>query len=229
MGLAMISVDTSWVAPPPTEPDGPAATPAEAAVPAVTAAPEGRALPEGTAAPNGTFGELPESWFHAHFARLWRLVARLGVAGTSVDDVVQEAFIAAARRRADIAPGREWSFLVGAALRLGWNHRYRASARREVSHEGALEQAASPYPDAEQLLVEKRTRQQLEQALAALNADQREVFVLYELEGFSAPEIAELLALPLGTVASRLGRARARFASAAARLQRACGARREDT
>jgi DNA-directed RNA polymerase specialized sigma24 family protein len=45
------------------------------------------------------------------------------------------------------------------------------------------------------------------------------VFVLCELEDHTVPEIAELLALPSGTVASRLGRARAKFSRATARLQ----------
>jgi len=74
-------------------------------------------------------------------------------------------------------------------------------------------------PDAEQLLIEKRARQELESALAGLSDEQRSVFVLYELEGFSVREIAELLALPSGTVASRLGRARAHFSRAVTRLQ----------
>jgi RNA polymerase sigma-70 factor (ECF subfamily) len=45
------------------------------------------------------------------------------------------------------------------------------------------------------------------------------VFVLYEVEGFSVPEIAELLELPPGTVASRLGRGRDKFSKAAVRLR----------
>ena len=46
------------------------------------------------------------------------------------------------------------------------------------------------------------------------------VFTLYEIEGLSSPEIAELLSIPLGTVASRLRRARENFRSRAARVER---------
>jgi RNA polymerase sigma-70 factor (ECF subfamily) len=162
-----------------------------------------------------------ESWFRDHYARLWRLVAHMGAARKNIDDIVQDSFITASRRHDDIREGCEWSFLVGAALRIGANYRVRASARREVSEPEPLELELSPLPDAEQLLIAKRLRQELDQALAALPDAQRAVFVLYELEGFSAPEIAELLELPLGTVASRLGRARAKFSESAARLQRA--------
>ena len=53
------------------------------------------------------------------------------------------------------------------------------------------------------------------------DADLVEVFVLYELEGLTSPEIAELLNIPLGSVASRFRRAREQFRSAAARVERA--------
>ena len=53
--------------------------------------------------------------------------------------------------------------------------------------------------------------------LDALPFEQRSVFVLFELEGFSGPEIAETLALPAGTVASRLRKAREMFHAALVR------------
>jgi RNA polymerase sigma-70 factor (ECF subfamily) len=159
-------------------------------------------------------------WFRLHFDAVYRLVARLGVPRHSVDDVVQEAFIAANRRRADIGDGQERRFLMGIAVRLSANHRQRAWVRREVIHTEALEQSVSPLPDAEQMLIEKELRAELAQALSHLSDTQRAVFVLYELEGFNVPEIAETLGLPVGTVASRLGRARAKFSRVATRLQR---------
>lgn len=168
-----------------------------------------------------------ESWFRAHFSRLWRFVARLGVPSGLIDDVVQDAFIAAHRRSADILQGREWSFLVGSALRVAANYRLRASSRHEVAQSDGVEEAPSGLPGAEQLLIEKRSRQELELVLSTLSETHRAIFVLYELEGFQAPEIAELTGLPLGTVASRLGRARTKFAEAAARMQRARHARSE--
>jgi RNA polymerase sigma-70 factor (ECF subfamily) len=163
-------------------------------------------------------GQLPRSWFRDHFDTLWRIALRLGVPGHSVDDVVQEAFITASRRRADIGEGQERRFLISTVVRVSSNYRQRASVRHELA-ESELEQRASTLPDAEQLLIEKRARQELESALAGLSDEQRSVFVLYELEGFSVREIAELLALPSGTVASRLGRARTHFSRAVTRLQ----------
>jgi RNA polymerase sigma-70 factor (ECF subfamily) len=155
-----------------------------------------------------------------HVATLWRIVARMGVPAHQVEDVLQEAFITAARRGADIERGRERAFLIATATRLCANYRQRAHVRREVSQGELLERCASGEPDAEGLLMRKRLREQLDRALACLSDEQRVVFVLYELEGLSVPEIADLLSLPLGTAASRLGRARSKFAEAVARVER---------
>jgi RNA polymerase sigma-70 factor (ECF subfamily) len=179
--------------------------------------PPGSNDPERVTDPAATGGSLPVEWFHRHFDLLWRLVARLGVARHSVDDVVQETFIAASRRRADIREGQERRFLIGTAVRLSSNFRQRAHVRREVSDAERVELEASSAPDAERLLIEKYYRSLLDAALATLADAHREVFVLYELEGFSTPEIAEILGVPLGTVASRLARARSSFSKAAAR------------
>jgi RNA polymerase sigma-70 factor (ECF subfamily) len=164
---------------------------------------------------------LPAHWFHEHVDALWRLVARLGVPAHSVEDVVQEAFIVASRRRADIGPGQERRFLMATAVRLCSNYRQKAHVRRELSQGDDFEDQPSPLPDAEQLLIEKGWRELLDRALAELSETHRTLFVLFELEGFSAPDIAKLLDLPLGTVSSRLWRARAKFSEAAARLQSA--------
>ncbi len=64
-------------------------------------------------------------------------------------------------------------------------------------------------------------------ALSKVDADVAEVFVLFELEGLSSPEIAASLEIPLGTVASRLRRAREQFRRVVTRLEIAM--RREGT
>jgi RNA polymerase sigma-70 factor, ECF subfamily len=208
--MSTVESDAGWVppswAPPSLHAAGTASPPAQ-----------------GAAAP----GQLPRQWFDDHFDGVWRLVARLGVPSHCVDDVVQETFITASRRYADIRAGQERRFLIGTALRISANYRNRASVRHEVAHGDALERAPTGVPSAEQLLIEKREREQLERALEALPAEQRNVFVLYELEGFSTAEIAELLGLPSGTVASRLGRARAHFSRSVARWSRGAAPRKD--
>jgi len=172
-------------------------------------------------APGEPAGEASiAAWFRAHVERVWRIVARLGVPPHSVEDIVQETFITANRRRADIGQGQERRFLVATAVRLCSNYRKKAHVRREVAHEQNFDGDASPLLDAEQLLIAKQTHELLERLLAELPEAQRAVFVLYELEELSVPEIASLLELPLGTVSSRIWRARARFSELTAPLQR---------
>jgi RNA polymerase sigma factor (sigma-70 family) len=71
--------------------------------------------------------------------------------------------------------------------------------------------------DPEAQLIQQQTVEQVRQALEALPADFREMLVLRELEGLSYKEIAAIVGIPLGTVMSRLARARERLAGVLAR------------
>jgi RNA polymerase sigma-70 factor (ECF subfamily) len=73
---------------------------------------------------------------------------------------------------------------------------------------------ASSDPSAEILLIKAGERQQLLSALGELSVDYREVMVLRELEGMSYNEIAQAIEAPIGTVMSRLSRARAELREA---------------
>jgi RNA polymerase sigma-70 factor (ECF subfamily) len=160
-----------------------------------------------------------EGWFRDHFDAVWRLAARLGVPPAQVDDVVQEAFIVADQRAAEIAAGSERGYLIGIVVRVSANQRRRQKTRADYAAGLAQEAAPGAAIDAEQLLAQKQLRQLLDVVLDELPSEQRSVLVLHELEGFSVGEIALLLELPRGTVASRLGRARSRFSKASARLR----------
>jgi RNA polymerase sigma-70 factor, ECF subfamily len=163
--------------------------------------------------------ERLDGWFRDHFDTLWRLAARLGVPHAHVDDVVQDAFIIANRRAAEIAPGCERGFLVGTVVRASANLRRKQKIRLDYAISLSRQPSPSGPADAEELLAQKQLRQLLDIALDELSGEQRSVLVLHEIEGFSAAQIAELLELPVGTVASRLARARTQFTKAAARLR----------
>jgi RNA polymerase sigma-70 factor (ECF subfamily) len=60
----------------------------------------------------------------------------------------------------------------------------------------------------DELLDHKRNLTDLEAALTDLSDENRDAFVLFEIEELSAPQVAELLGVPVGTVASRVRRAR---------------------
>jgi RNA polymerase sigma-70 factor (ECF subfamily) len=144
---------------------------------------------------------------------IWRLLRRLGVPADAVDDAAQEVFLIMAERLSDIRENSERSFAFGTAIRVAHSARRRL-ARAPVSTEGefgAGNFAASPVPGPDELSDQKRARELLNRVLDAMPLDLRTVFILFELEGLRSPEIAELVGVPLGTVASRLRRARENF------------------
>jgi RNA polymerase sigma-70 factor (ECF subfamily) len=154
----------------------------------------------------------------AHFDALWRFMRRLGVEPMDLDDAMQEVIEIAAARLADIPEKSERSFLFSTAFRIASEHRRRRTGRHEVG-EAALEHEEDPKPEPDALTDQNRARVVLDQVLAAMPTELRAVFTLYEIEEMTMAEISELLALPKGTVASRLRRAREQFEARVERLQ----------
>jgi len=156
--------------------------------------------------------------FEEHFDFVWRSLRRLGLSADHADDAAQQVFVVASRRLDAIREGSEKSFLFGTALRVASDLRRSAPYRREVATEDAgamLESGAAP----DELVDHRRARAQLDAVLEAMDIDLRSVFVLFELEEMSTADIATLLDLPRGTVASRLRRAREDFTARVLRLQ----------
>ena len=146
--------------------------------------------------------------FDENYRLIWRIVRRLGVGADVVDDVTQQVFLVAAERLDDILEGRERAFAFGTALRLVQTMRRRQA--RELPLDPELQHSSNlPRPD--DLTDQKRARELLDDVLEQLPLDLRTVFILFELEGMTTPEIAELHEIPLGTAASRLRRAREKF------------------
>lgn len=167
-----------------------------------------------------TVGELEfQQVYEAHFDFVWRSVRRLGVFDRDVDDVVQETFLVA-YRRLETFEGRSTlrSWLFGIARRVVSDHR-----RRVKRHpEDAL--AVSTVPEAEgrdahpdEQVARVEATRVLRAFLETLADEQREVFILAELEQMSAPEIAAATGAVLNTVYSRLRLARAAFEKMIAR------------
>jgi RNA polymerase sigma-70 factor (ECF subfamily) len=159
-----------------------------------------------------------ETVYDAHFPFVWRSVLRLGVPPAQADDVVQEVFVVAYRRLADFE-GRSSlkTWLYGIALRVVRAHRarWRRAGATQVFDAEQVRAPDAARPD------ERAQNAEAARLVAALldglDDDQREVFVLAELDELSAPEIAEILGVKLNTVYSRLRLARAAFGEAAAR------------
>ena len=82
---------------------------------------------------------------------------------------------------------------------------------------GAIEDVAGEQPNPTSRLEEREDKALFETALDSMNMDQRAVFVLFELEGVTGPELAEALEIPLPTAYSRLRLARDAFKRAVMR------------
>ncbi len=150
---------------------------------------------------------------------IWRLLRRLGVEASRVDDEVQRVFLIAAGKLSDLSEGKERSFLVGTAIRVAANARRSQATRQELLPADELATVSGLAPSPEELLDEKRRRELLDGILAELSLEQRSVFVLSELEHLSREEIAAHLGVPVGTVASRLRLARQHFLRLVGRMQ----------
>ena len=98
-----------------------------------------------------------------------------------------------------------------------------AVARREIAHADPAGDLADTSSSADELIDQRRARETLDGVLHAMEEDLRTVFVLFELEEMPTAEIATLLAIPPGTVASRLRRARAEFEVQIARIKKRRG------
>jgi len=183
---------------------------------------------EGTSAPESLDGDgeaRVRRMVDEHFDFIWRLLRRLGLRDDQAEDSAQQVFLVASRKLASIEPASERSFLFGTALRVAADLRRTAAYRREVAHaDPAAHLTSDDRPD--ELLDRRRAREMLDRVLDAMDLDLRTVFVLFELEEMSTPDIAALLEIPVGTAASRLRRAREDFQDQVKRLQRATGGSR---
>lgn len=155
------------------------------------------------------------SMVEAHFDFIWRSLRGLGVPPASIDDAAQQVFLTASQKLDAIAVGSERAFLFATARGIASNARRSQRRSREVLDEDAIASEVDRAPDPEQAAVGRQRRRILDGILDGLTDDLREVFVLYELEGQTMAEIATLVGAPMGTVASRLRRAREEFRLAA--------------
>jgi RNA polymerase sigma-70 factor (ECF subfamily) len=158
-----------------------------------------------------------EAMFRAHHQVVWRTLRRRGLDPEAAADATQQCFLIAAERLTDIRTDSERAFLLGTALRLALTI-VRNNQRWQLDDE--MDLRTSGVPSGEDAVDQSRALELLDRTLARLEPDLLEVFVLFEIEGLSTPEIAASIDIPVGTAASRLRRARESFRETAARLER---------
>jgi RNA polymerase sigma-70 factor (ECF subfamily) len=175
--------------------------------------------------------------FERHHGRVYAMCRRLLADKNEVDDAVQQTFLEAWRSLPRFE-GRSrfstWITRIAIHTCLGFRRRLRrllfaadvfgpsndegGGVANDVEHGGAQQTAfGSAPPSPLEGAVHQARKKAVDEILLLLSAKKRVVFVLAELEGMTAPEIAEIVEIPEATVRTRLFHARKEFAQAASR------------
>ena len=147
-----------------------------------------------------------------HMRAAYNLARWLTRSDHDAEDVVQEAYLRAVRYFDGFRGGdaKAWLLtIVRNTAHSAWHRGREASATIPIDEDTPEVEDASLGP--EDLLLQKASGEQLREALDALPVEFKEVVVLRELEGLSYREMAEVTQVPMGTVMSRLARARGRL------------------
>lgn len=146
--------------------------------------------------------------YRDHYAFVWHTVLRFGVPSLVAEDAVQDAFIAAYRRRSDFdgVNPRAWLYAIG--RRTAANYR-RGIRRRHRGHDAAAVATSGKPRPVDEIASALRV---LGHFLDGLSAADRELFVLSEVDGLTGPELSAALGRNLATLYSRVRTLRVRFA-----------------
>ncbi len=154
---------------------------------------------------------------------LYRTALRMTRNPADAEDLVQEAYLRAFRSLHQFKPGtnlRAWIFRI---MTNAYINEYRKRSRRPTNsslddleefylYDHLIDSGVQPTSERpEDIVLDRLTAQDVLDALDGLSDDFREVVMLADVEGFSYREIAEIMDIPVGTVMSRLYRARRRL------------------
>ena len=148
----------------------------------------------------------------AYYSRVWRFLMKWVKNREEAEELAQETFLAAWRNLAGFRADAQFStWLLGIALNLARNHHNRSPARKwevELDENTHLETPAARTADPQVQWEQKASMLALERAIRRLPLDMREAVLLIRLEGLSLEQAAAILDIPVGTVKSRLSRAK---------------------
>jgi RNA polymerase sigma-70 factor (ECF subfamily) len=155
--------------------------------------------------------------YRAHVQQVSRWACRLAGPTIEAEDVVQEVFMIAHRQLPTFRGDSQAStWLFGITQNVVRHRRRKENVRRWLLAAVSNAGSDAPAPPARPTPVEELERREatatVYRALDGLGEKYRTVFILFELEGLTGPEIAGLLGLPAATLRVRLFRARALFA-----------------
>jgi RNA polymerase sigma factor (sigma-70 family) len=159
----------------------------------------------------GGEGRLPsfEHLLLPHLNAAYNLARWLTRNDHDAEDVVQEAYLRALKSFDGFlgGDGRAWLLTIVRNTCYTWLQQNRAN-RLDTVFDEEIHNPEGEAPNPETLLLRRADTELVEKALQELTLEFREVLILRELEGLSYKEIAALADIPIGTVMSRLARAR---------------------
>ena len=166
-----------------------------------------RLIEETLAGDSAAFGRLVRK----HQDRLYNTMVHVVGRGDDAMDVVQDAFVQAFVKLDSFKQNAAfYTWLYRIAFNLASTYRRRRKPTMSVDHvreTSGVEPIASDISPADKMEQDERCRQ-VRQTIAGLTEEHRSVIVLREIDGYCYETIAEILDLPIGTVRSRLHRAR---------------------
>jgi RNA polymerase sigma factor (sigma-70 family) len=147
-----------------------------------------------------------------HLGAAYNLACWLTRDEHEAQDLVQDAYLRALKSFTGFqgADGRAWLLAIVRNTCYTWLQRKRARGPT-MTYDEEVQGVSAATPTPEALLLRKEDRQSVWKAVETLSVELREVVVLRELESLSYKEIASIAAIPMGTVMSRLARARERL------------------
>jgi RNA polymerase sigma-70 factor (ECF subfamily) len=155
------------------------------------------------------FREIYEGWFE----NVVRWIYALGVPGSDTEDLAQEIFLVVRRKLSKFDGGNLAGWLYRITQLTVRDHRRRAWFRNLVfrRQELDLNQVAHAAEGPARMYEQSEDRRLFQVLLSKMSEKRRTTFVLFEIEGYSGEEIAEIQDVPLGTVWTRLHHARKEF------------------
>ena len=158
-----------------------------------------------------------ESMVLPHLDAAYTLARYLTRNDHDAEDVVQDAYLRALRYfdgfRGEPSSARAWVLAIVRKTAYTWRRRHHSDTLgTEFNEELHSDSVADEHPEA--TLLKRDAGESLTRALDRLPIEFREVIVLRELEGLSYKEISDVAGVPVGTVMSRLSRARERLQQA---------------
>lgn len=179
------------------------------------AAPDADAVPTAAADPTPLPGWAPPSWddvVRDHSARVFRLAYRLTGNRHDAEDLTQEVFVRVFRSLSSYTPGtfEGWLHRITTNLFLDQVRR-RQRIRFDALAEDADDRLPGSDPGPERAFEHGNLDRDVQAALLELSPDFRAAVVLCDIEGLSYEEIARALGVKIGTVRSRIHRARAQL------------------